>query len=497
MLRSGNDYLESLRDGRRIYIGGDLVDDVTSHAAFRNTARVFAGIYDLKRSPEHLDTMSFEADGGRHSSWFLQAKTKDELRKRTEAHRRVAVWSHGLLGRSPDLVGSLLSGLAMDPSLLEANRAGFGSNLSAFYREMRDRDLFSSYVMIAPKVPRRPELYNRKKESSPALRVVRESDSGIIISGAKLLGTASVFSDVVWVGNLFPLAPDQASQAVTCVVPIGAPGVSLWARKPFELHAQSAADSPLSTRFDESDSVVIFEDVHVPWERVFLMEDTQLSREMYFRTPAHVMSNHQAIVRFLEKFRFILGLAYKAADLNGVGDVPGVRETLSKLAAAEASLAAMISGSIEDAETLDNGFMHVNRRQLYGALYWCTNNYGWITETVRELLGVGPFQVPANSSFFEDEELLDKFDHYWASSNSSARDRKKFIQLAWDYLGSELASRHAQYERFYAGPQFVHTFYNYNNCPWSQHVNRVEDALKQIPDFDQAINPAAVTWAAQ
>jgi 4-hydroxyphenylacetate 3-monooxygenase len=375
MLRTGTDYLQALRDGRRVYIGSELVRDVTTHPAFRNTARSFADIYERKRSSEHADVMSYAQDGERYCSWFLKPRSRDDLRKRTETHRRVAEWSYGLLGRSPDHVASFVVGLALAPELLEANRKGFGDNLEAYYEEMRRGDLFASYVVITPQGARSPELYNRAATRVPSLMVTGSTDSGIILNGVKMLGTAAVFSDEVWVGNLLPLAPDQKEQAVTCAVPLGSDGVSIWVRKPFERYAVSELDNPFSSRFDESDAMVIFEDVKVPWERVFLLDDVVLSRKMYFRTPSHVMGNHQAVVRFHEKLKLMLGLAYKAAEVNSVLQVPAVRETLARLAVSEAGLRGMIAGQIEDAQTLENGFVHVNRRELYAALHWCTNNY--------------------------------------------------------------------------------------------------------------------------
>ena len=122
------------------------------------------------------------------------------------------------------------------------------------------------------------------------------------------------------------------------------------------------------------------------------------------------------MIRFSEKLKFILGIAYKAAEMNAVVEVPAVRETLAKLAAAEAGLRSMIAGQIEDAETSPAGYTHVNRRALYAALYWCTNNYHQIAETVRELLGAGPFQMPADASFLGDAELRGTFERYWAGA---------------------------------------------------------------------------------
>ncbi len=479
MLRSGSDYLEALRDGRRIYVGSELVRDVTAHRAFRRTAQSFAELYDRKRSPEHAGIMSYEENGDLYSSWFLKPRSRDDLRKRSEAHRRVAEWSYGLLGRSPDHVASFVTGLALEPALFEANRAGFGDNLQRYYDSLRRRDAFASYVVVAPQGARNPELYHTGTRG-PGLQVTGANDSGIVLNGMKMLGTAAVFSDEIWIGNLLPLAPEQKDQAVTCAVPTGSEGVSIWVRKPFEQHAVSELDNPFSSRLDESDAMILFENVKVPWERVFLLDDVALSWEMYFRTPAHVMGNHQSVVRFSEKFKFILGIAYKAAEMNGVLQVPAVRETLAKLAAAEAGLRGMIAGQIEDAETVPAGHMHVNRRALYAALHWCTNNYYQIAETVRELLGAGPFQMPADSSFLGNAELRDSFEHYWAGSGANALDRLKFVKLAWDYLGSEFAGRHTQYERFYAGPQFVHAFYNFNNCPWDERTRPVDELMQRM-----------------
>jgi 4-hydroxyphenylacetate 3-monooxygenase len=485
MLRTGKDYLASIRDGRRIYIGSELVRDVTAHPAFRNSARSFGDIYDRKRSPEHVEATSYEENGERYSAWYLKARDRDGLRKRAETHRRVASWTYGLLGRSPDHVASFVTGLAMSPELFDKNRKGFGDNLTRFYDRMRREDLFACYVVVAPQGARNPELYGRKATIAHGLQVTAEQDDGILLNGMKLLGTGAAFSDEIWVGNLLPLPADQKAQAVTCAVPTASEGVSLWVRKPFEKYAVTGFDNPFSSRFDESDAVVIFDNVKVPWERVFLLDDVQQSREMYFRTPSHVMGNHQSIVRYHEKLKMILGFAYRAAEMNNVLQVPAVRETLSKLAIAEAGLKGWIAGQIEDAESF-GPYLHVNRRELYSALSWCTNSYYQITEIVREMLGAGPFLMPADVSVLTDPALRETFERYWAAGEATAIDRLKLMKLAWDYLGSEFAGRHTQYERFYAGPQFVHAFYNFDNCPWNERKQQIDQVMSEmkVPDLD-------------
>ena len=244
-------------------------------------------------------------------------------------------------------------------------------------------------------------------------------------------------------------------------MPLNAPGVSIWSRKPYEKYAVSEFDNPLASRFDENDAAVLFENVHVPWERVFCHDNIEMSRAIYMRTPGHAMANHQANVRFLEKLKLIVGLASKLADMNGARSVPAVQSTLGRLAAMEATLEGLIMGQINTGEAHPNGYHTVNRRYVYAALHWCTSHYAEICDTVRELMGAGVFQMPADASVLEDESLRETFETYWSVPGQSAAGRMKLLNLAWDLLGSDFAGRHAQYEKFYAGPGFVMNGYSY------------------------------------
>ncbi len=479
MLKTGEEHLESLRDGRKVYIGGASVDDVTSHPAFRNGARSFAMLYDRKRAPENIDTMSFEEDGERHSSWFLMPRTKGDLRKRMETHRRIASWTHGLLGRSPDHVASFVTGLAMRPDLFEDIRQGFGKNMVGYYRHMRENDVCATYTVLPPQGARKPEMYEREGMTVPTLRVTDEDDAGVTLNGMKMLGTSAIFANETWVGNLLPLGPSQVKESITCGVPLNAEGVSIWSRKPFEQHAVSEFDNPLAFRFDETDSMVIFKDVKVPWERVVVHDNAEMSREIYVRSPSHVMGNHQSNIRFLEKMKLILAVARRVTDMNNVGHIPAVQTTLGDLAARLSGLEAMIEGQIENHEEYAPGYLNVNRRFMYAALHFCTMTYGQICDEVRELLGGGPFQMPADISVVKDPEMRETFETYWSVPGQSAVERMKVLKLAWDLLGSEFAGRHAQYEKFYAGPGFVISGYSYNHLPWDEYEAGLDETMNR------------------
>ena len=479
MLKTGEEHLESLRDGRKVYIGGTAVDDVTAHPAFRNGARSFAMLYDRKRDPENIDVMSFEENGERYSSWFLMPKTKDDLRKRMETHRRVASWTHGLLGRSPDHVASFVTGLAMRPDLFEGIRQGFGENMVGYYRHMRENDVCATYTVLPPQGARKPEMYEREGMTVPTLRVTDEDDAGVTLNGMKMLGTSAIFANETWVGNLLPLGPGQVKESITCGVPLGTEGISIWSRKPFEQHAVSEFDNPLAYRFDETDSMVIFKDVKVPWERVVVHDNAEMSREIYVRSPSHVMGNHQSNVRFLEKMKLILAVARRVTDMNNVGHIPAVQTTLGDLAARLSGLEAMIAGQVENHEEYAPGYVNVNRRFMYAALHFCTMTYGQICDEVRELLGGGPFQMPADISVVKDPEMRETFETYWSVPGQSAIERMKVLKLAWDLLGSEFAGRHAQYEKFYAGPGFLVSGYSYRHLPWEEYEADLDETMNR------------------
>jgi 4-hydroxyphenylacetate 3-monooxygenase len=491
MLMTGKEYLDSIRDGRRVYVGGEQVDDVTAHPAFRNAARSFASIYDRKRASENREVMTFTEDGDTFSSYFLLPRTRKDLQQRFETHRRIASWTYGLIGRSPDNFPSYVSGLVMDPGLFDSIRKGFGDNIRNYYRHMRKNDIFASHTVTNPQGWRPANPADAGKLASPTLRVVKEDDKGVTVNGLKMLGTASVFCHETWCGNLQPLAPGQEKESITCAVSLNAPGVSIWARKPYERHAASEFDSPLAFRFDETDAAVLFEDVHVPWERVFCHDNVEMTRAIYMRTPGHAMANHQANVRFLEKLKLIVGIASKLAEINGAAHIPAVQFTLGRLAAMQATLEGLIMGAINCGEEQTPGFHTVNRRYVYAALHWCTNQHSDICDTVRELMGAGVFQMPADASVLANPDTRAAFETYWSTPSRTAKERMKLLNLAWDLLGSDFAGRHMQYEKFYAGPSFVMNTYSNLTAPWKEWTGMVDALMAGYDAPDQGGTPRA------
>lgn len=451
MLISGNEKLQRMRDGRAVYIGGELVDDVTTHPAFSRGARTVGELYDLKSAPENQDVFSFKEGDDRHSIWWLKARTREDLSRRMHGHKAVADATFGLFGRSPDHIGSLLTGLAMNPAVLDQGNRGFADNLASYYEYARNNDLYLSYAVTPPSGLRSNNNVPGASSAQPSLRVVREEEDGVIISGMKMLATAAVYADDIWIGNLAPLEESRLAESITCSIPINLPGLSLWARQPYALHAKSPLDYPLAYRFDETDCVLVCEEVKVPWDRVFLHNNAVRSRAIYLESPANCYANHQSNCRFWAKMGLVVGLASSACLANGVEKIPAVREQLGRLAALEATISALVHGQVNAFESWPAGFATPNRRMMYATLNWCQEHHTDIIDTLRTLMGGVPLQMPANSTVIDNPALNALFEKWWPTSTLDAAARMRLYKLGWDLTGSEFAGRHQLYEKFYAG----------------------------------------------
>ena len=252
---------------------------------------------------------------------------------------------------------------------------------------------------MPPQAARNPEFYLRQNIPMPSLRVVGEDDRGVTISGMKMLATGALYANDIWIGNVIPLAPDQKKEAITCVIPCNAKGLALWSRKPMALDAKSEFDAPLAWRYDESDSMLLCDNVHVPWEKVFVHDDALLSRDIYVKSPSHCFGNHQSNVRYWSKMRLLLGLCAKVAQATGADQVPVVRETLGKMAAVRGDHRR--SGARQPRSTRSKPWPEPyvslpTAASCMRASKWCTQNYSGFIDELRTLCGGSVFQMPAD-----------------------------------------------------------------------------------------------------
>jgi 4-hydroxyphenylacetate 3-monooxygenase len=332
-MRTGDEYLRSLKDGRRVFVDGELVKDVTTHPAFRQAARSIAMLYDIAAQPELRERMTFTSPktGEPVQRGWQIPHTHADLRARRLFSETWAEATFGLMGRAPDHVAGFFSGYAATPQFFASAGKQFADNLVAFYEYMRDNHIYCSYAIVPPQIDRSKPAH---KQSDPTLYagVVKERDDGIVISGAQQLATGGAISDYIQLSCIQPLAPGDENYANCVAVPVSAQGLKLYPRHPYS-GAGRAADYPLSSRFDESDSYVIFDNVFVPWERVFIYRNVELSRDQWRKTPSHLLGNHQAQTRYVTKLRFMAGLAQRMNETTGNIANPAVVGMMGELVA--------------------------------------------------------------------------------------------------------------------------------------------------------------------
>ena len=475
-MRKGDEYLASLQDGREIYVDGERVRDVTSHPAFAPVTRTVAELYDLAADPLNGMTYTAPETGQEANEVFRIPRSPTELAARRRAIEIWARHTHGWVGRGPDHVGAFLAGFASCPQAFATKPHDFAANATAHYRRLLDESLFVSYAIIPPQFSRSATAHDWDADFIQA-GVVEERAEGIVIRGAQMLATGASVADEILISCIKPLTPEDRNFAVSFMLPMATEGMKLYCRRPYATGATSAYDYPLSSRYDETDALVVFDDVLVTWDRVFVDRDVAGLRRQFFDTGAHIMGNSQAQIRFVAKLQFILGLARKIAAVNGVDGIAGVQEKLGELASLSSVAESAVMAAEYQAAPDENGMWRPDPRALYGAMAFQAELYPRILATVRDLAGGGVLQLPASVKDMTNPATRKDIDRYVQSPGVNAEERVKLFKLVWDAVGSEFACRHHQYEMFYAGAPFVAKGYAYRNYGYAKPVADVEDFL--------------------
>lgn len=461
MVKDGAAHLRSLRDARTIFIDGRRVADVTTDPAFAGAVASAASLYDLQA--EDAEGMTFDlGDGTRTGLAWMMPRNHAELVKRRVAMERIAARSCGMMGRSPDHVASTFVGFMAGRHVYEARG---GAALAAYFEEARRADHWIGYVIINPQADKSKQAKDQPGGDLVA-RIVDEDAGGITIRGAKMLATAGVMANELMVSGIVALMPGDEPYAFTAVMPMATKGIKLSSRRSYEAAASSVFDYPLSSRFDENDAVVFFEDVKIPWDRVFVHRDLRMMQAQWHETRAHVMQNYQCIVRLSVKLRFLLGLAHRIAETNGILGFPQTRETLGLLAAKASSIEAMVVAMEAQGEDFHGTFVP-DRRLLVSAQVLAQTIYPEFIEAIRGLSGGGLVMVPSSAADFDGGEVERIIQASQRSPVSGSKERVKLMKLAWDAIGSEFGSRHLQYEMFYSGPQFAIRGNSYRFHDWT------------------------------
>ena len=476
-MKTGADHLNSLRDGRTIYLNGQAITDVVEHPAYRNAVRSAASLYDFQAAPANQERMTFVSptSGERVNRCWQLPRSYAELVQRRQALTAWAELTYGFMGRSPDHVASCLAGMVMGIDVFTRHHQERAGALQEYFRYARDHDLFVTYVIVNPQADRAKGTAEQADEFLAA--AICDADSaGITIKGGKMLGTSTIMANEVLVTSIQPLRPGEEQYAFTAAVPIGAKGLKILSRKSYEATAVSEFDNPLASHFDENDAILYFDEVQVPWERVFTYRDTDMCRAQFHDAPTHVLQNYQAQIRLMVKLRFLLGVARKIAEVNGIVKFPQVVDTLGLLAAQVTMVEGLVNG-MEAAGSQYGEYFVPNKRMLYSGLVLTQQLYPQLMTTLRELAGGGMIMLPSSVADFANPDIAPYIGKTQLSPAVSSTERVKIFKLAWDAVGSEFASRHTQYEMFYASATFVTRGHAFRTCDWDAATGLVDRLL--------------------
>jgi anthranilate 3-monooxygenase (FAD)/4-hydroxyphenylacetate 3-monooxygenase len=464
-IRDGRQFAARLREHpREVWIEGERVGDVTVHPAFRRSVEALARLYDMQSDPEFHDTLTYVVSetGARAGSAFMPAYGLADLKKRRAAFRVWAEATFGLMGRSPDFLNTTLLAFAEASDVFARGGEQYGRNIRRYYEYVRDNDLFLSHALITPQNDR-TRTSSAQADASIHLKIVRETSEGIVVSGARMLATLGPVSDEMIMYNLPTFRPGDDDHAIMFAVPTDAPGLRQICRTPYDRADRSPFDHPLASRFEESDALLIFDNVLVPWERVFLYRDVALCNAIYPDTALRNHTAHQTNTRALVKLQFAVGLCLAVARSIGADQFLHVQQMLGECLGYVEIVKSALSRAETEHETAPAGHVRALLAPLQALRAFLPTAYPRIIEVLQTVGAGGLMMMPSGADFSADGIAAD-VGRYYQGARTPSLDRVRLFKLAWDLAGDAFGSRQLQYERYYAGDPVRILAGNYLAC---------------------------------
>lgn len=448
---TGKEYLDSLDDGREIWLNGEKIKSVVDHPAFRNAARSNARLYDALHDQKYHNVLTTETDtgnGGFTHKFFRSSRTAQEM---LEARDAIAAWArlnYGWMGRSPDYKASFLGTLGTNPEFY----GQYQNNARRWYKEAQEKVLFFNHAIVNPPVDRHKPIH---EVGDVFVHVEKETDAGLIVSGSKMVATGSALTNYNFVANYGNTPVQKEEFAVALVVQMDAPGVKLLTRPSYELKAAmtgSPFDYPLSSRMDENDAVLIFDKVLIPWENVIVYRDLETANNFFLKSGFLHRALLQGCTRFAVKLDFLTGLLLKGLETTGTIQFRGVQVNVGEVLAWRSLFWSLSTAMATDPDQGTKGTVLPNFDAALCYRVMSAIAYPKVMEIIQNIMAGALIVQPSSAEDFKNPELRPYLDKLYRGSNDyDALSKIKLIKLLWDSIGSEFAGRHELYERNYGG----------------------------------------------
>jgi 4-hydroxyphenylacetate 3-monooxygenase len=451
--RTGQEYLDGITSKAiTVEIHGErTTGKIGEIPAFQNLIRTYAALYDLQHDPDLRDTMTYESPttGDRVGTSFLQPSTALDLEKRRAMMQVWAQWSNGMLGRTGDYLNAAIMAMAGAADWFAQADPRFGANIRAYYEHVRENDLLLTHTLIMPQA-NRSKAVSQQADPFLAARIVDETDNGVVLRGARMLATIGPVADelVVFPSTVVRGGADDAPYMYALAVPTDIAGLRFLCRETFDL-GRSHFDHPLGSRFEETDAVVVFDDVVVPWERCFVLRDPDLCNGIYTETSAAAHMTHQVVTRTTAKTEYMLGLVSLLAESIGIEGFQHVQEKIAEVIIALEIVQALLKTSEREGEPNAFGLFSPSWPPLNACRNWYPRFSQRFPEILRQLGASGLMALPTEADVFGPAS--EDVERYLQGAAIDGADRVRLFRLAWDTCLSAFAGRQALYEYFFFG----------------------------------------------
>ena len=473
--RNGRQFLERLDStSREIWYGDQKVTGaVSSHPAFRGVAKSMAALYDMQLKPG-MEFMTYRSpkSGEPVGASFMQPRTREELAQRTRMMRAWAEYSGGMMGRTADYLNSSVMAMAAAKDFFGKEGRDYAANIESYYEYVRENDLVLTHTLIHPQSNRS---VGPSKQADPfiAARVVEKKAEGVVIRGARMLATLPIADEImVFPSTVIRSGQDDTPYSIAFALPVGAKGLKFVCRESFA--SDSVYDHPLASRFDEQDAVVVFDDVLVPWERVFILEDPEKANKVNEATNAVVFMAHQSTVREAVKAEFFAGLVTLVAETIGADQFPQVQERITEVLLTAESMKAFLAAGEANARPNRWGLMTPDYVPLNSARNLWPRVAPTFSAIMKQLGASGLMAIPP-AEILNSSEKGD-VDRYFQAKLADGEERIRLFKLAWDASGSSFGGRQDLYERFFFGDpvRMASAYYAwYDKEPYKQRVKEL------------------------
>jgi 4-hydroxyphenylacetate 3-monooxygenase len=447
--RTGRQYLDGLRKTHRVvWVGGERIDDVTTHPELAGAARALAAVYDRQHAYADECLMPDPETGEPIGLSHMLPRSVADLKRRNRGMARIAEATVGLMGRTPDYMNVKFACFAARHGVWagedRANAAG-AENLVRFQRRLAREDIALTHTIIQPTVDKMTD--TRIVGNRVTLHKVGETAGGIIVRGARILATLAPFADEIAVYPALPIPPGAEAYALAFAIPVDTPGLIFLCRDSVSAPGAHPFDRPLSSRFDEQDAFVVFDDVEVPRERLFLDGFVDIYNEIRHTGIVENLTNHTTM-RALVKLEFAYGLATRMAE--AINDQsPATLEMLGELLSYVEITRSAVLLSAEHGREVGGGVWFPDPRPLVPMRSLLATWFPRVAEIIT-LIGSHNLLATPSRRQLDDPELRPLLDEFLIGANGvDAEARAALFRLAWDFVGSGLGGRNLLYERFY------------------------------------------------